>query len=49
MSNDAITEEFLRLCHEGSKEEILAFHGKHQQKILEEIESRTNRSPKKEN
>ena len=49
MSNDAITEEFLRLCHEGSKEEILAFHGKHQQKILEELESRTNRSPKKEN
>ena len=49
MSNDAITEEFLRLCHEGSKEEILAFHGKHQQKILEEIDARTNRSPKKEN
>ena len=49
MSNDAITEEFLRLCPEGSKEEILAFHGKHQQKILEEIETRTNRSPKKEN
>ena len=49
MSNDAITEEFLRLCHEGSKEEILAFHGKHQQKIMEELEARTNRSPKKEN
>jgi acyl-CoA synthetase (AMP-forming)/AMP-acid ligase II len=33
---------------EVSKEEILAFHGKHQQKILEEIEARTNRNSKKE-
>ena len=49
MSNDAITEEFLRLCREGRKEEILAFHGKNQQKILEVLEARTNRSPKKEN
>jgi hypothetical protein len=48
MSNEAIAEEFMRLCREGSKEEILAFHGKHQQKILEEIEARTNRNSKKE-
>ena len=49
MSNEAITEEFMRLCREGSKEQILAFHSEHQQKVLEEIETRSNRSPKKEN
>lgn len=49
MSNDAITEEFMRLCREGSKEEILAFHSEHQQKVPEEIDARSNRSPKKEN
>jgi hypothetical protein len=48
MSNAAIAEEFVRLCREGSKEEIMAFHRKHQQKILEEIEARTNRNSKKE-
>ena len=42
MSNEAITEEFMRLCREGSKEEILAFHREHEQKVLEELEARTN-------
>ena len=49
MSNEAITGEFLRLCREGSKEEIMAFHREHEQKVLEELEARINRSPKKEN
>ena len=43
MSNEAITEEFLRLCREGSKEEIMAFHREHEQKVLEELEARSNR------
>ena len=48
MSNADIVEEFTRLCREGTKEEILAFHREHQQKILEELEARSNRNPKKE-
>ena len=48
MSNADIAKEFVRLCREGSKEQILAFHSEHQQKVLEELEARTNRSPKKE-
>ena len=48
MSNADITKEFMRLCREGSKEQILAFHSEHQQKVLEELEARSNRSPKKE-
>ena len=49
MSNADIAKEFVRLCREGSKEQILAFHSEHQQKVPEEIDARSNRSPKKEN
>ena len=48
MSNADIAKEFMRLCREGSKEQILAFHSEHQQKVPEEIDARSNRSPKKE-
>ena len=38
MTNAAIAEEFVRLCREGTKEEIVAFHREHQQKILEAVD-----------
>ena len=49
MTNADLLEEFERLCREGTKEEVMAFHLKHGHQLLEEIQSRTNSNPKKEN
>jgi hypothetical protein len=51
MTKADLLDEFDRLCREGTKEEVMAFHLKHGHQLLEEIQylDRTSHNPKKEN